>query len=120
MIRTVSVAVFLLVTAVGCDVLTDGGGCDMSAASSVTVSVVDGSGALAPADDVTYDVDGLGEVGCENFDGVGEEWICGYEETGDFTIRAYVGSDVYTGNITVGMRPDGCHVDSQFIDITVP
>lgn len=106
-----------LAVALGCDVLA-AGGCDMSAASSVTVSVVDSAGSLISADDVTYEVDGLAEVSCDPLDGSGQEWVCGYEETGDFLIRAYVGGGVFDASISVGMRPDGCHVDSQFIEIT--
>ncbi|TNE85040.1 MAG: hypothetical protein EP330_26925 [Deltaproteobacteria bacterium] len=117
MTRAITIAV-LLAVAVGCDELPSGS-CDTSAASSVTVSVVDGTGNLTPADDVTYDVDNLGEVGCDPLDADGYEWVCGYEETGEFLILAYVGSSVYDATVSVGMRADGCHVESQFIDITV-
>jgi hypothetical protein len=117
MLRTLTILA-AIGTSIGCDVLP-APACDSSAFSSVTVSVVDSGGFLVSADDVTYEVDGLDEVSCDPLDGSGQEWVCGYEETGDFLIRVYVGSEVYDASLSVGMRPDGCHVDSQFIDVTV-
>ncbi|MCO4747778.1 MAG: hypothetical protein KC912_23485 [Proteobacteria bacterium] len=114
--RTLALSVLLLVVTVGCDELTTGD-CDTSAVSSVTVSVVDADGLLTPADSVTYEVDGSSEADCEPLMGDGTEWTCGVEESGDFYIRAYVGSAVYTGEVSVGMQSDGCHVQAQFIDI---
>ena len=118
MFRMVMTASVLLFLGTGCDLLA-AGGCDLSAVSSVTVSVVDLDGDFIAADDVTYDVDSLGEEPCSPLDAEGFEWTCGVEETGNFFIRAYVGGAVYTGETSVRLREDGCHVDPQFLDIIV-
>lgn len=118
MLRVLTTASALLFLGTGCDLLA-GGACDLSAVSSVTVSVVDLNGDFIAADEVTYDVDDLGEAPCSPLDGEGFEWTCGVEETGNFFIRAYVGAAVYTGETSVRMREDGCHVDPQFLDIIV-
>jgi hypothetical protein len=104
---------------VACEPSDDGRGCDEMAAASVTVSVYNQAGAAHAPDKVTYDVDGLGEVDCEALDTNATEFICGWEETGEFTVRVYDGADVYIEELTLELSFDGCHVQGQFVDVTV-
>lgn len=91
--------------------------CDESgAASSVTVSVFDASGNAYPPDDVTYSVDGGSERSCDDL-GDGTEFVCGWDETGDFTITVYDGGMTWTEQVEVGSSFDGCHAQSEFVDI---
>lgn len=97
----------------------DGGlACDESAAYSVTVSVFDSAGDPYAPDEVTYEVDGSAETSCEPISR-GTEFLCGIEEIGTFTIRVYDPGLVAEEQLDVDLGPDGCHVDSVFLDITL-
>lgn len=94
--------------------------CDTSLASSVTVSVLHADQSLATSEGATYSVDGSPEAPCDSLDAFGGEYVCGYEETGRFDIWVDLGGgEVVHESLEVFLRPDGCHVDSQFIEIYV-
>ena len=97
----------------------DLGTCDTSMASSVTVSVLHSDTSLAESSGATYAVDGGAEAPCDPLDDFGGEYVCGYEETGLFDIWVDLGDEVVHESLEVSLRPDGCHVDSQFIEIYV-
>lgn len=102
---------------VACD--EDGTNCDASAAYSVTVSVFDGAGDPYAPDEVTYSVDGSAEAPCEAISD-GTEFLCGIEEIGTFDIRIFVnGAEAARETVDVDLGFDGCHVASEFIDVTV-
>ena len=94
-------------------------GCDDSARSSVTVSIVDASGALYAPERVTYAVDDSDETDCEDL-GDGTEFVCGWEETGRFTIRVYEGENSVSESTSVTLTEDGCHVESVFLEVLAP
>jgi hypothetical protein len=93
------------------------GACTTEARSSVTVKVVDGSGAPVTDASVTFSVDGAAAQACEGFpDG---SYACGFEVDGEFIIGVSKGGENKLQMVTVGMTPDGCHVDGKTITITL-
>lgn len=92
-----------------------GCGCDTSATSSVTVDVVDTTGAAVEGATVTYSVDDGVPNPCELM--AGSSFVCGWEESGDFTITVKHGAETKTATVTVD---DGsCHVDGEVIKVTI-
>ena len=69
--------------------------CDLMAAWSVSASLVDAEGSAFATDGayLYYSVDGAEELAGEV---VGDAWVAGMEQTGEFTIRA--GVDFYAGD----------------------
>ena len=88
--------------------------CTEEARSSVTVEVVDASGAPVLDATVTYSVGGAAAKACENTLMNGS-YVCGYEETGDFTITVTRGAETKTQTLTV--TADECHVIGKNIQI---
>lgn len=93
-------------------------GCTMEARSSVTVKLVDGTGAPVTDATVTFSVEGGAAEACENLlmDG---SYTCGYERSGAITVTATKGADMKTQTVTVTMTDDGCHVVGQSITLTL-
>jgi hypothetical protein len=107
---------FALGFMMACDTMP---GCEFSTVASVTVSVVDPSGVPVAPESVTFSVDGSADAACESLGVDGSEFICGWEVDGDFVITvAYLG-DQFSDAVTVGMSLDGCHVQSEFVEIEV-
>lgn len=88
--------------------------CTTEARASVNVIVKDSMG--APVGDARVDYIVNGEMSsCEGFgDG---SYVCGYEQSGDFTITAVSGVMEATERITV--TKDTCHVKSEVIELTL-
>ena len=88
--------------------------CDASAHASISMTVVDETGAPIPDATATYTVDGGAVQDCEDWgDG---SLVCGIEEAGDFeiTVDAW-GFETATIQQTVGA--DECHVDGQVLEV---
>lgn len=100
----------------GCGGEDDGIACTTLAAASVTVTVVDSSGAAISDAVVQYSVDGGPQTDCEQ-PGPDGTYVCGYEIDGIFTITATRGFMTGTGTATV--TKDECHVIGQMVKITL-
>jgi hypothetical protein len=105
----------------GCDLVGPGGGgtaCAEYAASSVTVNLIDESGAPIADATLSFSVDGGASQSCESFgDGT---YVCGWEQAGSIAITAErEGFRSTTETVEVGMTEDGCHVEGQVLDITL-
>jgi hypothetical protein len=96
----------------GCD---GDGVCDLSAASSLTVTVSDADGAAVEDVSVTYSVDGGNAIDCEGSSGT---WICGWEQAGAFEIEVSA-PGFETQTATAQIEGGECHVVSQSIDIVL-
>ncbi len=100
--------------------------CTMEAAPSVIVQIVD-QNATAPefitADSVRYELtDDTGHnetKRAECLDDECTEWILGYETPGTYVITAEVCGQQYSATAEVTMDEDGCHVDTQWVQIPV-
>jgi len=89
---------------------------------SVSVSVVDATGAPYVPEDVTYSVDGGPETSCEPGFGVeyAHHFACGFDEPGDFVIRVYdAGAVVAEEAVEVRQTFDRCHVEPVELEIEV-
>jgi hypothetical protein len=100
----------------GCGDVDDGIACTTEARSSVTVSVVDASGAPVTDATVQYSVDKGPMTNCEQ-PGPDGAYVCGYEQKGSFIITATRGA--MTGTATVTVTADECHVIGQTVKITL-
>jgi hypothetical protein len=89
--------------------------CTEEARSSVTVTVVDASGAPVTDALVSYSVGGAPAKDCEVTLDSGNVFVCGYEEAGNFGIAVTRGAETKTQAVTVSK--DECHVISQSITI---
>jgi hypothetical protein len=100
--------------------------CTMDAKPSVIVQIVK-QGPTAPefitADGVRYEVtDSTGHTEtkrAECLDDECTEWILGYEVEGTYVIHADVCGQDYSATAEVTMNEDGCHVDTQWVQIPV-
>lgn len=92
--------------------------CTLEARSSVTVKVVDVSGAIIVDATLTFSVNGGAAEMCDVAPD-GMSYVCGYERDGDITITATKGADTKSATVTVTKTPDGCHVESQTLTITL-
>jgi hypothetical protein len=97
--------------------------CTLEAVPSVIVQIIDSTDTAhqLTADSVTYTVtDPTGATEThrgECLDDECTEWILGYEVEGDYTITAEVCGQTYTGQATVEMDDDGCHVQTEWVNI---
>ena len=98
----------------GCPATT----CTTEAAVSVSVTVLDDSGASVAEAEVVYSVDGGADADCEDF--TAGVWACGYEATGEITVTASApGYDTASETVTVALTPDECHVVGQPVELTL-
>ena len=100
----------------GCDVVSS---CDNVAVGSVTVSVVDSAGNPVAPESVVYSVDGSEDADCESLGGDGSEFVCGWEEDGEFDISVSTATADYSAQTTVALSLDGCHVQGEFVTVVV-
>jgi len=91
--------------------------CTTEARSSVTVQVVDASGAAVTDAVVKFSVDGGATQDCDNPLGSDNIYTCGYEIAGNFTITATRGG--MTGTATATVTAGDCHVNGQTAKITL-
>lgn len=93
------------------------GSCTNEARASVTVKVVDASGAPVTDASVTFSVDGAPAQACESFpDG---SYVCGFEIAGEFIIGASRAGVSKLDKVTIGKTADGCHVEGKSITLTL-
>lgn len=114
----------LLALFAGCIIVTDtekprGGGtepgCDMMAVGSVTVRVADPEGTPVRRATVEWRRDGREYAPCDGMPAPGE-WVCGWEEAGDITVR--VSAEGYaTVERTVTVPQGECHVEPQLLEV---
>ncbi len=104
-----------LVCLVGCGpFVTTPRECTEEARASGNVIVKDADGAPVSDARVDYILDGKLEP-CENFgDG---SYVCGYEQSGDFSITAVKGTMSAGADVTV--TRDACHVESEVVELTL-
>lgn len=110
----------LPLTLAACDLAPSDSGpiCTDIAIASVSLSVVDESGAAVADAEATFTVDGGSKQICENTGNGG--YACGWEVAGTFEVTvAKEGLESVTEAVVVGMTEDGCHVDGQVLDITL-
>ncbi len=100
--------------------------CTLEAAPSVIVQITAGEGTTAKAitaDGVWYEITdaagGTETVRGECLDDECTEWILGYEQEGTYAIHADVCGQEYEGSATVELTDDGCHVNTQWVQIPV-
>lgn len=91
--------------------------CTTEARSSVTVMVVDANDAPITDAALEYSVNGGPKKECLAPGPSGNEYICGFEEEGHFTITATSGT--LTGTATADVAADECHVIGQTVKITL-
>lgn len=104
----------LFLAATGC--ITQPVMCTDMAVSSVSLELVDESGASIAGADVRYRVDGGAEQDCEDFgDGA---YVCGWEEAGSFEITAEA-IGFATETFALDVEADECHVETQVIERTL-
>lgn len=85
---------------------------------SVIATIVDVSSDPLPDATVTYMIDDAGPYPAD--DSYGNNFIAGYETTGDFVVMAeHDGYSTNTGSATVVMDDAGCHVLTQEIEIAL-
>jgi hypothetical protein len=94
--------------------------CTLEARVSVLVSVigqVDSHLVPVPTDRVFYEVQNGGEQPgvCINEDC--SQFAAGFEQVGDFTVGAEVCGELLTAKTTVGKVSDGCHVQTQQLQL---
>ncbi|MRG96205.1 hypothetical protein [Polyangium spumosum] len=89
--------------------------CTLIATVSVTVEVVDGTGAPVTDADLTYTVNGGPSKPCEQV--FENSYDCGTEEAGDFVITANRDASTKTASVTV--TADECHVIGQTLTMTI-
>ncbi|MDI1435626.1 MULTISPECIES: hypothetical protein [Polyangium] len=110
-----SLVSFCLIPLVACSSSSDEVACTTIAAISVTVDVVDATGAAVTDADLTYTVNGGPSKACEQV--VENSYDCGVEEAGNFVITATRDMATKTANVTV--TSDECHVIGQTLTITL-
>ena len=93
--------------------------CSAEAIPSVLVSVTDEGGAVLIDAEVTYTplADDFGEaiVPCTL---QGEDFVCGYDVDGEILIEVQSsGFQPHQETVTVERTPDGCHVETQALDV---
>jgi len=89
--------------------------CTEIAVSSVQVTVKAPGGEVTTDAEVTYAVDGKDSKSCELIGSM--EFVCGYEEAGDFVITATPDSGGPVGTAEVTVTSDECHVLTQKVEI---
>lgn len=94
---------------------SDEAACTTLAAVSVTVTVVDSTGAGVTDAELTYTVNGGASKPCEQV--IENTYDCGVEEAGDFVITATRDMATKTANVTV--TSDECHVIGQTLTLTL-
>jgi hypothetical protein len=94
--------------------------CTEEARSSVQVTVVDADGNAPTNPAVTFQPAGGQESPCDSFGEASNEFTCGFEVSGDITIRATAdGLQGAEQVVNVGETADGCHVETEQITITL-
>ena len=97
--------------------------------ASVVVTIATSDGTPVQAQKVTYKVSGddmssganaKGEQVGECIDEMCTKWALGTEVVGTFSLQAEVCSQVYTETVEVDLAANGCHVETERVDITVP
>lgn len=89
--------------------------CSAEAVASVQVKVKAPDGEVTTAAQVAYTVDGGASKMCEPSGSM--EFVCGYEEAGDFVITATPDSGGPMGSAEVKVASDECHVQTQKVEI---
>ncbi|HVK67576.1 MAG TPA: hypothetical protein VM694_23985 [Polyangium sp.] len=110
-----SLVSFCLIPLAACSSSSDEVACTTIAAISVTVDVVDSTGAPITDADLTYTVNGGPSKPCEQV--VENSYDCGVEESGNFVITATRDMATKTANVTV--TSDECHVIGQSLTMTL-
>lgn len=98
----------------------DSAGLEVSGLPGTTVTwwkVDDPSYGEAPDPAITPPAGSLNDAECT--DAVCSAWIAGWEEDGTIEVRANVCGSEYIERIEVPMQADGCHVESQDLDISI-
>ncbi|MDC0744478.1 hypothetical protein [Polyangium mundeleinium] len=104
-----------LISLAACSPSSDEVACTTIAAISVTVDVVDSTGAPVTDADLTYTVNGGPSKPCEQV--VENSYDCGVEESGNFVITAT--RDMATKSANVTVTADECHVIGQSLTMTL-
>ncbi|MED5373881.1 MAG: hypothetical protein VX899_22875 [Myxococcota bacterium] len=88
---------------------------DLRSSLSVTLLDADGEPIDGP---VQYAVDGGEAESCDQIGDVVGEYVCGWEQPGEFVITASAEGHLETEEtLTIEMTEDGCHVDGQTLEI---
>ncbi len=90
--------------------------CDAMAALSVLVHVEDDGGDAISEAEVSYTTDGATWMPCE---GMGSDWGCGWEVSGEITVRAEA-EGLQTTEDTVTVEQGECHVIQQELTLVLP
>ena len=117
--------VCLILGVVGCNssasedgiVDDDDGVCSTEARASVSISVVDESGASFTPEGVVFSVDGGEERVADCVDAHCTQWVAGWEETGEFLVTALGAYGETSANAVVELTDDGCHVVGQVMTL---
>lgn len=115
----VALAAAATLALVGCPPPDDSGiMCTEEARASVQVSVSGADGAPEPAAVlVEFSQDGEIFEACEAID---DQFVCGYEVAGELVIRASAeGFAPAEQVVEVEMTDDGCHVETQMIELVL-
>ncbi len=91
--------------------------CDLMAAASVSLTVVDEAGDVIPGATATYSDDGAAPIACDDFGQSG--LVCGYEVAGDLLIRAEA-PGYEAAEQTVTVLAGECHVIGEAVTLTLP
>jgi len=110
-----AIAIVAIITSLaGCDF--GGQACTDLAAASVTLVVIDETGAAITDADASYSVDGADSQPCETFDST--SYVCGWEASG--SIEVTVTKAGYQDAVeTVEVGADECHVIGETLEITL-
>jgi hypothetical protein len=94
--------------------------CTDEARASVQVTVVDNNGDAPTNAAVTFQPANGQEAPCDSSGEASNEFTCGFEVSGDITIRATAdGLQPAQQVVTVGETADGCHVETEQVTITL-
>lgn len=101
--------------------------CSTSLEPSVTIRVVDSSGAVVGDALVTYSLDQGAEQQAECISSPRgstasrcEEWAAGLEQPGTFTLSATSADGTRRATQTVSVQGGVCHVDTQQVQLVLP
>lgn len=104
-------SLLLLLPLLGCQILPVE--CDLMAIASVSLTVVDESGAPVPGAVATWSVDGGEFQDCDAMSDSG--FACGWEVAGEFTLRVDApGYEAWEGSAVV--EADQCHVIPEVVE----
>jgi hypothetical protein len=107
----------LLLLLAGCDPVGSPTACTEMAAASVSLEVVDETGAAIDAATATYSVDGGSSQPCDELSA--NALVCGWEQEGHLVVT--VSADGFDDAVEeFDIASDGCHVEGASATVTLP